>query len=81
MQKHHDDVAAKRAKSGATGLSEMRQKGFNRERVSECGWWALSVVTSPVVLLKCTNVCGVMCFLHISVDFVSEEVSSKKVHV
>lgn len=33
MQKHMDDVASKRAKTGSTALSEMRQKGFDRERV------------------------------------------------
>mmetsp|Transcript_34974 Transcript_34974/g.65270 ORF Transcript_34974/g.65270 Transcript_34974/m.65270 type:complete len:541 (-) Transcript_34974:62-1684(-) len=32
MQKHMDDVASKRAKTGSTALSEMRQKGFDRER-------------------------------------------------
>ena len=33
VQRHHDEVAAKRAKSGSSGMSEMRKKGFDRERV------------------------------------------------
>jgi hypothetical protein len=33
MQKHQEDVAIKRAKTGSTALSEMRKKSFDRERV------------------------------------------------
>lgn len=34
VQIHQEEVAAKRAKNGTTSLSELRQKGFDRERVS-----------------------------------------------
>lgn len=33
MEKHTQDVASKRAKSGTTAMSELRKKGFDRERV------------------------------------------------
>ena len=54
IQKHHEDVAAKRAKTGTTGMSELRKKGFDRERVSGCkyGHPLESVVVVVVVLMS-----------------------------
>jgi hypothetical protein len=59
MQKHHEEVAAKRAKSGTTGLSEMRKKGFDRDRVSVC----VCVCVCAVIIHFSSLCCGhhVMC--------------------